>query len=320
MAHVQKNTSGSVGGLAIHFERKTINHSNKDIDVERSHLNENLIDDNSDMVTRYQERLSEVYCLKRADVKSLATWVVTLPEELKNKTHEEQRSFFSETKNFLDNRYGEKNNVAAIVHYDETTPHLHYAFIPVVFDEKKQREKVSAKEVLNRKDLQSFHQDLDKYLKIKVPVYEKGILNNETLPFKDVKEIKKAKETIKKLDETIEKKEILVGKFEKDLPLEIRKQNNKNKLYADILKNDFGYDVQNINKAEIKPRVVLYNLDNHIAPANKEMALDWKETLEKAKETTKIPVSRLDSAIEKIKLLIQKVFNLAQDKFHNLGR
>ena len=51
--------------------------------------------------------------------------------------------------------------MAAVVHYDETTPHLHYAFVPVVFDNKKSRYKVSAKEVLTRHDLQTFHDDLD---------------------------------------------------------------------------------------------------------------------------------------------------------------
>ncbi|MCM0596380.1 plasmid recombination protein, partial [Periweissella fabaria] len=93
--------------------------------------------------------------------------------------------------NFLNDRYGQANAVAAVVHYDETTPHLHYAFVPVVFDDKKSRYKVSAKEVLTRHDLQTFHEDLDQDLKKMLPFYEKGILNNKTLPFENVAEIKK---------------------------------------------------------------------------------------------------------------------------------
>ena len=76
--------------------------------------------------------------------------------------------------------------MAAVVHYDETTPHLHYAFVPVVFDNKKSRYKVSAKEVLTRHDLQTFHEDLDQHLKKVLPFYEQGILNNKTLPFENV--------------------------------------------------------------------------------------------------------------------------------------
>ncbi|MFU1875393.1 plasmid recombination protein, partial [Enterococcus faecium] len=88
--------------------------------------------------------------MNRKDVKALGTWIVTLPDELKDLSHDKQQEFFNEAKNFLDERYGKENAVAAIVHYDETTPHLHYAFVPVTLDEKKDRLKVSAKEVLNR--------------------------------------------------------------------------------------------------------------------------------------------------------------------------
>src|SRR5699024_11833664 len=76
-----------------------------------------------------------------------------------------QKQFFEETYDFLSERYGEENVLAGVVHNDETTPHMHFAFMPVTYDEKREREKVSAKEVLNRNELKSFHQDLDNHLK-----------------------------------------------------------------------------------------------------------------------------------------------------------
>ena len=86
MAHLKKNTRGSVPGLAVHFERKTDHHTNKEIDVSKTYLNQELMADGSDMVSRFNARLNDVYCMKRDDVKALATWIVTLPEELtKNK-------------------------------------------------------------------------------------------------------------------------------------------------------------------------------------------------------------------------------------------
>ena len=191
MAHLKKNTRGAVPGLAVHFERKTDHHSNKEIDVAKTYLNQDLISDGSDMLSRFNERLNDVYCMKRDDVKALATWIVTLPEELSEVPYEQQSAFFEATTNFLNDRYGQENAVAAVVHYDETTPHLHYAFVPVVFDVKKSRDKVSAKEVLTRYDLQTFHEDLDQDLKKVLSFYEKGILNNKTLPFENVAEIKK---------------------------------------------------------------------------------------------------------------------------------
>lgn len=191
MAHLKKNTRGAVPGLAVHFERKTDHHSNKEIDVAKTYLNQDLMTDGSDMLSRFNERLNAVYCMKRDDVKALATWIVTLPEELSEASYEQQSAFFEATTNFLNERYGQENAVAAVVHYDETTPHLHYAFVPVVFDAKKARYKVSAKEVLTRHDLQTFHDDLDQELKAVLPFYEKGILNHKTLPFENVAEIKK---------------------------------------------------------------------------------------------------------------------------------
>ena len=191
MAHLKKNTRGAVPGLAVHFERKTDHHTNKEIDVSKTYLNQDLMTDGSDMLSRFNARLNNVYCMKRDDVKALATWIVTLPEELAEAPYEQQSAFFEATTNFLNERYGQENAVAAVVHYDETTPHLHYAFVPVVFDDKKSRDKVSAKEVLTRHDLQTFHEDLDQDLKKVLPFYEKGILNNKTLPFENVAEIKK---------------------------------------------------------------------------------------------------------------------------------
>ena len=203
MAHLKKNTRGSVPGLAVHFERKTDHHSNKEIDVAKTYLNQELISDGSDMLSRFNERLNDVYCMKRDDVKALATWIVTLPEELSEAPYEQQSAFFKATKQFLDDRYGQENVVAAVVHYDETTPHLHYAFVPVVFDAKKERYKVSAKEVLTRHDLQTFHDDLDQTLKQALPFYEQGILNNKTLPFENVTEIKKYNDQFKALKEEL---------------------------------------------------------------------------------------------------------------------
>ncbi|MBF7059244.1 plasmid recombination protein [Weissella confusa] len=203
MAHLKKNTRGAVPGLAVHFERKTDHHSNKDIDVAKTYLNQDLISDGSDMLSRFNARLNDVYCMKRDDVKALATWIVTLPEELAEAPYEQQEAFFEETKHFLDNRYGKENAMAAVVHYDETTPHLHYAFVPVVFDAKKERYKVSAKEVLTRHDLQTFHDDLDQNLKAVLPFYEQGILNHKTLPFENVAEIKKYNDQFKALKEEL---------------------------------------------------------------------------------------------------------------------
>lgn len=180
-------------GLSIHLDRKTENHSNENIDNERTHLNYDLCEKEGDTLSRLDERLSEVYCMKREDVKVGCEWIVTLPEKLHNEPVERQRRFFEETYEFLADRYGGKQNViSANVHNDETTPHMHFDFIPVVWDEKKEREKVSAKEVLTRSELKKFHTDLDKRLKERIPeIYQEGILNDKTIGIENIHSLKK---------------------------------------------------------------------------------------------------------------------------------
>lgn len=193
IAHVQKYTKANMQGLSIHLDRKTENHSNEDIDIERSHLNYDLCEKEGDTLSRMNERLDEVYCMDRKDVKACCSWVVTLPENLKDAPDEHQRKFFEETYGFLADRYGgEKNVLSANVHNDETTPHMHFAFIPVVYDPKKEREKVSAKLVINRNELKVFHKDLDVHLKESIPeIYQDGILNDKTIGLDDIESIKK---------------------------------------------------------------------------------------------------------------------------------
>ncbi|PEW24232.1 MobV family relaxase [Bacillus thuringiensis] len=203
MAHVEKYAKGNVQGLSNHWDRKTENHSNPDIDNERSHLNYDLCQKEGDTLSRMKDRLGEVHCMNRKDVKVCADWVVTLPENLKSISEKEQREFFEKTYEFLSNRYGgEKNVLSANVHNDETTPHMHFAFMPVVWDEKKQREKVCANDVLTRKELKTFHQDLDKFLKREIPhIYKEGILNDKTIGVDTVKDLKKHSEEIKRQKE-----------------------------------------------------------------------------------------------------------------------
>ena len=198
MANVQKYTRANVQGLSIHWDRKTENHANKDIDNSRSHLNYDLCTKEGDSLSRLNERLKEVHCLNRKDVNHCACWIVTLPEALKGKTPEEQRLFFKKTYAFLTDRYGgEKNVITATVHNDETTPHMHFAFVPTMFDVKRGMDKVCAKKVVSRKDLSSFHGDLDHFLKAEIPhVYQGGILNDKTIGIDDVKSLKKHSEEI----------------------------------------------------------------------------------------------------------------------------
>ena len=64
----------------------------------------------------------------------LCSWVVTVPKDVPEAEYEK---FFHATYDFLEKRYGRENVVSAYVHMDEITPHMHFAFVPVVYDKRK---------------------------------------------------------------------------------------------------------------------------------------------------------------------------------------
>lgn len=194
-------TAASVRGVLAHNTRAE-NYSNPDIDPSRSKYNYSLSGHDDDY-SYYEKRLSEVHHMKRANLNTLSSWVITLPKGIK---HEDQKRFFQECKNFLDERYGEKNCVSADVHFDETTPHLHYTFIPVVWDQKKNREKVSCKDLFRLKELYSFHDDLEQHL-TKTLGYQVGIRTGKTeknVSIRDLKNTTKA-EIIKEAQQIADK-------------------------------------------------------------------------------------------------------------------
>ena len=166
MAHYMKHPKTALGHLGKHYERgkdessEYVKFGNPEIDPHRTHLNYNLAPQHNHMEF-IKQRLSEVYCLNRKDVNVMCSWVVTAPKDLDPKQQDE---FFKESYKFLENRYGKENVISSYVHLDETTPHMHFAFIPVVYDEKKDRYKVSAKERVNKFELKSFHNDYQEHL------------------------------------------------------------------------------------------------------------------------------------------------------------
>ena len=205
MANVRHFHRSAVRSILNHVTRID-NYSNKDIDSTRSKYNYSLTKHNPFEV--YDKRLSEVHCLNRANVNTLSSWCVTLPKGVKK---EDQRKFFEETVNFLKNRYGERNLVSADVHFDETTPHLHYCFIPIIYDEKKKREKVDRKSIFTLKELKTFHNDLQTHINQSLG-YEVQILNGELKNRKNLSINELKERSAKKLEE-IEKSYDLKKEF-----------------------------------------------------------------------------------------------------------
>ena len=178
--HVDKFARTAVGHMLKHYSRDAAHFGNEQIDRSRSCFNYNLAPDREKAdIDYYKERLSKVKCQKRADVKTLCDWIITLPKV--DFTEREEARFFQEAYQFMAKRYGEQNVVSAWVHKDEAgQAHMHFAFIPVCWDKRHEREKVSAKEVLTRNELRSIHKDMSKHVEYTFG-RDIGILNGSTV-------------------------------------------------------------------------------------------------------------------------------------------
>lgn len=163
MASVKKFSEAEVINQLRHIERTIYNPTNEDIDMDKTPLNYSLSPQREvSSFNYYKHRKSELHCMNRKDVKTMAGWIITAPADLSANEH---NFFFSSCYDFLKNRYGEKNVIQAIVHGDESgQPHLHFCFIPATSDIKHGGEKICAKEILNRTELQNFHPALQKHL------------------------------------------------------------------------------------------------------------------------------------------------------------
>ena len=74
-------------------------------------------------------------------------------EFFKNLTPAEQEDFFAQCTRYFANNYGEENIISAVVHNDETTPHLHLNLMPI------RNGRLCCKDLFNRTELTKLQTD-----------------------------------------------------------------------------------------------------------------------------------------------------------------
>lgn len=175
----EKFTRNQSGNILVHCDRSDPNrtYKNQEIDHSKTYLNYNLAPEHKGM-TDYEfmkKRCEEFKILKRKDINWLVSWVITMPANYTGN----KALFFREAYNFMENRYGKDNVVSAYVHLDETSPHMHFCFVPIIFDKKKQEYKVNAKQCINKVELKQIHPEMQEYLENKLQT-KVNILNGAT--------------------------------------------------------------------------------------------------------------------------------------------
>lgn len=118
----------------IHNERLTDRHSNPDIDISRSDQNiiffktENISEDVKRRVADIQSRQKRKI---RSDAPVAIEYMITAsPEAMARLSKQEQERYFAECLSFVEARHGIGNRLNAVLHLDETTPHLHMLVFP----------------------------------------------------------------------------------------------------------------------------------------------------------------------------------------------
>src|SRR5574344_1474531 len=319
VARMEKMKVGNLGGAYRHNERIFKNHSNKDIDPNRSHLNYELTD--RDRSVSYEKQIknyvNETKISKRAirkDAVLCDEWVITSDKTFFEKLDQEKtRDFFETAKNYFAENYGEENIAYASVHLDESTPHMHMGVVPF------ENGKLSSKAMFDREELKKIQDELPKYMNEHGFDLQRGELNSEA-KHKTVAEFKQDM-AVKELDEKLVSEygaPVYINETTGEFVTEGEYQEN----YKDF-KETFGE--YNVTEDDFKDF-----LDSDDIPLRKitvQEKMDWVKQhyqqalnkLESSQKLSEARISNLDQKIEEKTKELSKIDLEASQKLSELS-
>ena len=320
VARMQKVKSGNLVGVGNHNQRNTDNHSNKDIDVERSHLNYDLVNRTENYKRDIEQFINDNKSSSRAvrkDAVLINEWIITSDNQFfKDKDSKEIKDYFEVAKSYFSEKFGDENIRYAQVHLDETTPHMHLGIVP--FNDE---HKLSAKTVFNRQALQAVQDELPKYLNERGFELERGEKGSERKNL-TVPEYKKAKDELKEMTTTLEQRKSEVLALSNDKTPTINKESLDLKDETKTVKVPSG---ETIGIGKLRHEFTKNEerkTGNVIIPEDKLNALiqgyeDLYKSNEKLKKyaETDLP-KRINYVKEKYKEVVREYNDLA-DRFNN---
>ena len=129
---------------------------NPQIDFTRTRNNYNIIKRQRSYTQFINDKIAvlDLPTKVRKDAVLMCSFVVGSDKEFFGRlSPSEQQQFFVDCTRFFAERYGEENIISAVVHMDETTPHLHLNLIPIA------NCRLCAKTLFDRKELQNLQTD-----------------------------------------------------------------------------------------------------------------------------------------------------------------
>lgn len=139
MANLAGFSSGAFGAIINHFtrhqddpEQTKWKYKNQEIDPQRTWMNYAIhqIRVPKDFIQAAIDSVDVPIKTGKRATNVLSDWVITLP---KNELLEgREKEFFEQTFEFMKTKVPEDLIVGGYVHMDETSPHMHFAFVPLV--------------------------------------------------------------------------------------------------------------------------------------------------------------------------------------------
>ena len=194
-----------IGRIEAHNERtKEIYASNPDVDLARSKDNFHLVEPERAYRAESERQIAAAGCRTRSDsVRVVEALFTASPEFFQGKKPDEIRAFFREAMDFLTTYQTKETIISAVIHMDETTPHMHLSFVPLTADGR-----LCAKEIVgNKKKLTWWQDEFWKHMVKKYPELERGQSASETgrdhIPPRIFKEMTRLDKQRKKLEELL---------------------------------------------------------------------------------------------------------------------
>lgn len=147
ICRIQKYKNDTIRGIENHLERRNTT-TNPDINKSRSKTNYDLTNnEKATLKSLIKKRLEEVGITKqRKNAVTMVEFLFTASHEFfKDMSSKEIRQYFEKCYAFACKKYGKENIIAADVHLDEKTPHMHLELIPI------HKNKLDARSLFNHK-------------------------------------------------------------------------------------------------------------------------------------------------------------------------
>ncbi len=175
---------------------------NPQIDKSRTHLNYHTLPYEKKYLAFIDERIKELAPKRKIkdDTVLITSFILGSDKEFFDGiSPEAQKQFFDDCTEFFAERYGKENVVSAVVHLDESTPHLHFNLMPVTGG------RLCAKELFDRsalRELQTdFYEVVGKKYGLKRGKEGSTAKHLDTVAFKTKKMTEAAEEKIREAEE-----------------------------------------------------------------------------------------------------------------------